>query len=53
MRGQDTPTGAEQRCWNHTITNVLNDLPKTAFFMSESLNRHFSARPPQRHIADL
>jgi putative transposase len=22
------PTGAEQRCWNHKITNVLNDLPK-------------------------
>lgn len=23
------PTGAEQRCWNHQIPNVLNDLPKT------------------------
>jgi putative transposase len=27
--GEMHPTGAEQRCWNHKITNVLNDLPKT------------------------
>jgi len=27
--GELHPTGAEQRCWNHKITNVLNDLPKT------------------------
>jgi putative transposase len=27
--GEIHPTGAEQRCWNHKITNVLNDLPKT------------------------
>lgn len=27
--GEMHPTGAEQRCWNHKIANVLNDLPKT------------------------
>jgi len=27
--GELHPAGAEQRCWNHKITNVLNDLPKT------------------------
>jgi len=27
--GEIHPTGEEQRCWNHTITNVLNDLPNT------------------------
>jgi putative transposase len=27
--GEIHPTGAEQRCWNHKITNVLNDLPNT------------------------
>jgi len=26
--GEIHPTGAEQRCWNHKITNVLNDLPR-------------------------
>lgn len=26
--GEIHPTGEEQRCWNHKITNVLNDLPK-------------------------
>ena len=28
--GELHPTGAEQRCWNHKITNVLDDLPKRA-----------------------
>lgn len=28
--GEIHPTGKEQRCWNHKITNVLNDLPKKA-----------------------
>lgn len=28
--GEIHPTGEEQRCWNHKITNVLNDLPKKA-----------------------
>jgi putative transposase len=28
--GEIHPTGEEQRCWNHTLTNVLNDLPKKA-----------------------
>lgn len=28
--GEIRPTGEEQRCWNHKITNVLNDLPKKA-----------------------
>ena len=27
--GEIHPTGSEQRCWNHKITNVLNDLPNT------------------------
>jgi len=27
--GEMHPTGTEQRCWNHKIANVLNDLPKT------------------------
>ena len=27
--GEIHPTGAGQRGWNHKITNVLNDLPKT------------------------
>lgn len=27
--GEIHPAGAEQRCWNHKITNVLNDLPNT------------------------
>jgi len=26
--GEIHPTGEEQRCWNHKITNVLDDLPK-------------------------
>ena len=26
--GELHPEGAEQRCWNHKITNVLDDLPK-------------------------
>ena len=26
--GEIHPTGEEQRCWNHKITNVLNDLPR-------------------------
>lgn len=26
--GELHPTGEEQRCWNHKITNVLDDLPK-------------------------
>jgi putative transposase len=26
--GEIYPTGEEQRCWNHKITNVLNDLPR-------------------------
>jgi transposase-like protein len=26
--GELHPAGAEQRCWNHKITNVLDDLPK-------------------------
>jgi putative transposase len=26
--GEIHSSGAEQRCWNHKITNVLNDLPK-------------------------
>lgn len=26
--GEIHPTGDEQRCWNHKITNVLDDLPK-------------------------
>ncbi|MCP9455473.1 MAG: transposase [Nitrospira sp.] len=28
--GEIPPTGEEQRCWTHTITKVLNDLPKKA-----------------------
>ena len=28
--GELHPTGEEQRCWNHKITNVLDDLPKKA-----------------------
>ena len=28
--GEIHPTGEEQRCWNHKITNVLDDLPKRA-----------------------
>ena len=28
--GEIHPTGEEQRCWNHTITHVLNNLPKQA-----------------------
>lgn len=28
--GEIHPTGEEPRCWNHKITNVLNDLPKKA-----------------------
>lgn len=28
--GELHPTGAEQRCWNHKNTNVLDDLPKHA-----------------------
>lgn len=28
--GEMHPTGEEQRCWNHKITNVLDDLPKKA-----------------------
>jgi putative transposase len=28
--GEIHPTGEEQRCWNHKITNVLDDLPKKA-----------------------
>lgn len=28
--GEIHPTGEEQRCWNHKITNVLNDLPTKA-----------------------
>jgi putative transposase len=28
--GEIHPTGEEQRCWNHTITNVLDELPKKA-----------------------
>ena len=28
--GEIHPTWEEQRCWNHKITNVLNDLPKKA-----------------------
>ncbi len=27
--GELHPTGEEQRCWNHKITNVLNELPNT------------------------
>jgi putative transposase len=27
--GEIHPTGEEQRCWNHKITNVLNNLPTT------------------------
>lgn len=27
--GEIHPTGGEQRCWNHKITNVLNALPNT------------------------
>ena len=27
--GELHPTGTEQRCWNHKVANVLNDLPKT------------------------
>jgi len=26
--GEIHPTGDEQRCWNHKITNVLDDMPK-------------------------
>lgn len=26
--GEIHPAGEEQRCWNHKITNVLNDLPR-------------------------
>lgn len=26
--GESHPTGAEQRCWNHKLTNVLDALPK-------------------------
>jgi putative transposase len=26
--GKIHPTGEEQRCWNHTSTNVIDDLPK-------------------------
>lgn len=29
MMGEIHPTGKEQRCWNHKITNVLNNLPNT------------------------
>lgn len=28
--GEIHPTGEEQRCWNHKITNVLNALPRKA-----------------------
>jgi transposase-like protein len=28
--GESHPTGAEQRCWNHKLTNVLDALPKKA-----------------------
>jgi putative transposase len=28
--GEIHPTGEEQRCWNHKITNVLDDFPKKA-----------------------
>ena len=28
--GEIHPTGEEQRCWNHKITNVLDELPKKA-----------------------
>lgn len=28
--GEIHPTGEEQRCWNHTIPTVLDDLPKKA-----------------------
>lgn len=28
--GEIHPTGEEQRCWNHKITNVLDDLPTKA-----------------------
>lgn len=28
--GECHPTGAEQRCWNHKLTNVLDALPKKA-----------------------
>ena len=28
--GEIHPTGETQRCWNHKITNVLDDLPKKA-----------------------
>lgn len=28
--GEIHPTGEEQRCWNHKITHVLDDLPKKA-----------------------
>jgi putative transposase len=28
--GEIHPTGEEQRCWNHKITNVLDDLPQKA-----------------------
>lgn len=28
--GEAHPTGAEQRCWNHKLTNVLDALPKKA-----------------------
>jgi transposase-like protein len=27
--GEMHPAGTDQRCWNHKITNVLNDLPNT------------------------
>ena len=28
--GEIHPTGEEQRCWNHKIANVLDELPKKA-----------------------
>lgn len=44
--GEMHPTGAEQRCWNHKITNVLNDRPKTV--QRQAANR-LKAMPTLRH----
>ena len=37
--GEVFPDGAEQRCWNHRLTNVIDHLPKKEWSAAKELLR--------------
>jgi putative transposase len=49
--GEVFPDGAEQRCWNHRLTNVIDHLPKKEWSGAKELLRKIPYAQAERNAS--